>query len=357
MPLATFPNIDYSFWLKNYSWENFSSMNGMITTMKNKKYINNNITPENITSNIQLKIESYIKKNDDEVLFEIFKLIQTWGGKSTGSNTLKICEEWENVIENDVYKTYKEKYREFVKLMIDGKSIDSFYKMTNKKKIIDKIQNKNTGLNIKGLSFSFVPKHICFWSGLGDRTKGLPILDDVIAKIVYKVNKAENVDYKTFIEDINIHITSLNVNLAEENKFIPSHIEMALFAFSGNYWDTQKTATNEIRKEPKIKSNDISEAIKIGEIFKNNNGSKLNNENKPKEFKNKTNRKKISKTYDLYKNELHIASDGTLFIKIIAIERCKISLTLIDKTKYIKSIKGDIYYKFSANHNLINIIK
>ena len=63
-------------------------------------------------------------------------------------------------------------------------------------------EKKNLGINIKGLSYSFVPKHICFWSGKGERKEGLPILDDVIAKIVYKVDEAKKVDYETFINDI-----------------------------------------------------------------------------------------------------------------------------------------------------------
>ena len=34
-----FPKIDYAYWLKNYSWEGFSSIRGMITTMINKKHM------------------------------------------------------------------------------------------------------------------------------------------------------------------------------------------------------------------------------------------------------------------------------------------------------------------------------
>lgn len=346
MPLATFPNIDYSFWLKNYSWENFSSMNGMITTMKNRNYINNNINPENITSNIQLKIESYIENNNDEILFEIFKLIQTWGGKSTGSNTLKISAEWENAIEDDFYNTYKDKYREFIRLVLIGKPIDAFYLMTNKKKIIDKIQNKNIGINIKGLSFSFVPKHICFWSGLGDRTKGLPILDDVIAKIVYKVNKAEDVDFKTFIEDINEFILKLNENINEENKYIPSQIEMALFAFSGNYWETTKTASREIKINPKIQNKDISEVYNIIECFKD--------QLKLKKGKHKPYKKSLSNESILIltKKDYLKTTDGALYIK----------KSLKDKNKSIKfnianslKFRDEVYYKFSGNLNLITL--
>jgi len=349
MQLATFPNIDYKFWLTKYSWENFSSMDKMIKTMIKRKYISSANTPKNISENIQIKIQSYIDNNNDEILFDIFKLIQTWGGKSTGSNTLKISEEWENVIENDLYKTYKDKYREFIRLVLDGKSIDSFYLMTNKKKVIDKIQNKNIGINIKGLSFSFVPKHICFWSGLGDRTKGLPILDDVIAKIVYKVNKAEDVDFKTFIEDINKLILKLNENLDEINKFIPSHIEMALFAFSGNYWETTKTATKDLRNMPKIESQDINEVTNIINCFKN--------QIKVKKTKNKSESKTISHApiLTLMKFDYIKTKDNFLFIKKVVCDKIKSKMIKID-TKNSINLKGETYFKFIGNLNLIKII-
>jgi hypothetical protein len=350
MPLASFPNIDYKFWLNNYSWENFSSMNKMIKTMINKKYISSAITPKNISENIQIKIESYIENNNDEILFEIFKLIQTWGGKSTGSNTLKISEEWENVIENDLYKTYKDKYREFIRLVLDGKSIDSFYLMTNKKKVIDKIQDKNIGINIKGLSFSFVPKHICFWSGLGDRTQGLPILDDVIAKIVYKVNKAEAVDFKTFIEDINKLILNLNENLDEEKKFIPSHIEMALFAFSGNYWETMKTASKEVKDNPKIKNSDISEVKKIIDGFSYQIKNTYIEENLIKE------ESKSNSILTLRKNEYLMYNDGFLYIKKLIFDKLNSKSIKIDAKISLK-YKGETYLKFIGNINSINLIR
>jgi hypothetical protein len=47
MITADFPKIDYAYWLKNYSWEGFSSIRGMITTMINKKHIE----PRGVKSN------------------------------------------------------------------------------------------------------------------------------------------------------------------------------------------------------------------------------------------------------------------------------------------------------------------
>lgn len=295
---AEFPNIDYRFWFERYSWEGFSSINGMITTMKNKNLIEESINKENITKEIQAKITSYIKKNNDEILFDIFKLIQTWGGKSAGKHTLNMTHDWENKKQFDFFENYKDKYREFVRLILEGKPIESFYLMTRKKKIFNLSDKLNHGLKIKGLSYSFVPKHICFWSGYGDRTKGLPILDDVIAKIVYKVDKAEFVDYETFINDMEEQVTVLNLKLEkEENYYTSTQIEMALFAFSGNYWETMKTGTSELKKNPKIKSKDITQAKLIGSAFEIIN--------------NKANTKNIEKIKIETKNNLEFKITGS----------------------------------------------
>ena len=54
--MADFPEIDYQYWFNNYSWEGFSSMRGMISTMINKGYIESNVTEQNITNKIKLNI-------------------------------------------------------------------------------------------------------------------------------------------------------------------------------------------------------------------------------------------------------------------------------------------------------------
>ena len=90
--MANFPKIDYQYWFNNYSWEGFSSMRGMISTMINKNYIESDVTEQNIPDKIEYNIIEYNKNPNDDLLFEIFKLIQTWGGKSAGRHTLNIVE-------------------------------------------------------------------------------------------------------------------------------------------------------------------------------------------------------------------------------------------------------------------------
>lgn len=259
MTKAKFPNIDYNEWFKKYSWENFSSMNGMISTMKNKNYIGQNINSENIVDNIKEHIEKYINTPNDSDLFIAFKLIQTWGGKSVGNHTLKMVENWESKTPGKL--SNKEKYEYFVKVILDNKPIQAFYEMLR----VDKKAIKNSQkYNIKGLGNSFIPKHICFWTGIGIREMGLPILDDVIAKIIYKEAFSKNVDYNDFINDMNKKCNEINdinkingelqnINEGDSSSqsisMTPSKIEMALFAFAGYFWKTTYTGTFNFREK------------------------------------------------------------------------------------------------------------
>lgn len=237
---ADFPKIDYKYWFNNYSWEGFSSMKGMISTMINKNYIDLDVTENNITEKISFKIKEYNSNQDDDILFEIFKLIQTWGGKSAGRHTLNIVKNWD--------KSSLLKYKSFVNKIQNNQVIESFDYLVKKEKI-------------KGLSYSFVPKHICFWSGNGDRMKGYPILDDVISILVYNTKSAKNVSYKKFIEDITNFSNQLNIDKNQQLNL--AQIEMAIFAFSGYYWKTRKTATKEFKLKEINNYKDFEEALRI----------------------------------------------------------------------------------------------
>jgi hypothetical protein len=314
MAKPTFPEIDYTFWFNNYSWEGFSSMNRMITTMKNKNYIDENINQDNIINNIKIKIESYIGIVNDDILFETFKLIQTWGGKSSGKHTLDIVKNWSSNASNEKLFTNSKKYKNFVEKVLNNQEIDSF--------------NYLLGTNkIKGLSYSFIPKHICFWSGKGDRTSGLPILDDVIAKIVYKVNSAKHVDYKQFIEDMKLQSDIINKKRSEDEKLTLSQIEMALFSFAGNYWSTGNTGTKEFKIKPRFE-NDIKQANLIAETFI------------PKPFKPKGNGN-LNQTiqqniFSLKSEDFRKNTIGTIFISKNYISKNKNIEKLINKNSPIK---------------------
>ena len=347
MAKANFPKIDYDFWFKNYSWEGFSSMNGMISTMKNWKFISEDVTQSNITEVIQNKIEEYFKYQSDELLFEIFKLIQTWGGKSSGNHTLEMIENWNKENENHIFKTNAKKYKEFVSQIIEKNEILSFYNMTNKNFVKGIEENKNYSIKIKGLSYSFVPKHICFWSGKGDRTKGLPILDDVIAKIIYKVENASKVDYRTFINDMNTFSKKIEEDSHGKIKLTPTQIEMAIFSFTGNYWETQKTATKSLKQKNRIESNDkiIAESIANQSIFNI----------KEKKVNQKSFHGKNEPQLQLGKNDYIKNKVGHIFLSDGLVNKYKLKKNKI-KINYPVLIKNIKYYEYIGDINLISIL-
>jgi hypothetical protein len=347
MVKASFPEIDYVFWFKNYSWEGFSSMNGMISTMKNWKFISEDVTQYNITNIIQNKIEEYLKDQSNELLFDIFKLIQTWGGKSSGNHTRKMVENWNEINESFIFKSNAEKYKEFINQIINKNEISSFYNMTNKSIIKGIEKNKNYSIKIKGLSYSFVPKHICFWSGKGDRTKGFPILDDVIAKIIYKVEKAEKIDYKSFINDMNNFSGKLENDTNGKIKLSPTQIEMGIFAFTGNYWDTKKTATIDLKKKFRIESDDK----KIAELIASQNNFTV----KEKINTQKRNKRKKQTIIQVSKIDCIKNTAGKLFLseKLINNNKKIKNRTNINYPIIIKNLK---YFEYIGDTNIISIL-
>jgi hypothetical protein len=68
-------------------------------------------------------------------------------------------------------------------------------------------------------------------------------LDDLIANLFYNTKSARNVSYEKFIEDISNFTMELNKDFGKNQQLNMAQIEMALFAFSGYYWNTRKTGT------------------------------------------------------------------------------------------------------------------
>ncbi|MFD3393410.1 hypothetical protein U0R10_02135 [Aquirufa sp. OSTEICH-129V] len=252
---AFFPEIDYKYWLSKYDWNIVSSIKRKITLMQNKGCISTEITTANISSVIESEIDDYLKKKNNTNLKDICALIQTWGGSSARQYSPLIYDSWE-------LNSYEDKYLHFVELIIKNKPADAYSYLINGGKPI-----------IKGLSYSFIPKHICFWTGKGDRTNGTPILDDVISKLVYSEKNSSKVNYSAFLTGFE--------SFAHSKGMKSSEVEMALFAFSGYYWGTGKTATKSFNPQIDNKSKDFEQANLIAERYLAN-------------LKSKRNRKKIS---------------------------------------------------------------
>lgn len=215
---ANFPDIDYLYWKTQRSWEDRGSIKRMISLLYKKKLISHEISHENIIDEISRTISDYMNSKDDKLLLDIFTYIQAWGGASARIHTANIILNWEK---------YFERYKYAVKLILEKSFVDAFDFLTSKDG------------KIKGLGSSFIPKHICFWSGNGRKEDGIPILDDVISKMIYN-KKAADVSYKIFIQDI--------VDFAMKSNLKASEIEKALFAFAQNYWSTSKTRTDCFRE-------------------------------------------------------------------------------------------------------------
>lgn len=237
-----FPNIDYKKWFSMYDWDNIGTSQGMITTLLNKNLIDSDVTPKNISEKISYYILRYKKFNDQNDLFMVFKLIQGWGGKSAGSHTLKIISEWE------LNSHYAIIYSNFVNLIINGSFAEGFESLFNNNKTL-----------IKGFGYSFIPKHICFWSGDGDRSKGQPILDNVIAKILYFEPESKNVNFGQFLCDMNEFSKVQNMRVAE--------IEMALFTFASYFWETGKTGTSIFKANIKVDDMDVADKEALNKII------------------------------------------------------------------------------------------
>lgn len=252
---AVFPEIDYKYWLSKYDWNIVSSIKRKITLMQNKGCIRPEITTENISSVIESEIEVFLTNKNSANLKDICALIQTWGGSSARQYSPVIYDSWE-------INSYENIYLHFVELILNNKPADAYYYLINKRKPI-----------IKGLSYSFIPKHICFWTGKGDRTNGTPILDDVISKLVYSEKNSSKVNYSAFLTEFE--------SFAHSKGMKSSEVEMALFAFSGYYWGTGNTATKSFNPQIDNKSKDFEQANLIAERYLVN-------------LKSKRNRKKVS---------------------------------------------------------------
>lgn len=242
---AVFPEIDYHYWLSNYDWNIVSSIKRKITLMQNKGCISKEITTENISSTIESEILLYLKNKQNAKLKDICALIQTWGGSSARQYSPGIYNSWE-------INSYEDIYSHFVELIINNKPSDAYAYLINKRKRL-----------IKGLSYSFIPKHICFWTGKGDRTNGTPILDDVISKLIYAEKYSSKVNYDTFLTDFE--------SFAQANGMKSSEVEMALFAFAGYYWGTRNTATKSFNQQIDSNSKDYDQACLIADRFSENN--------------------------------------------------------------------------------------
>lgn len=251
---AEFPTINYQYWSKQNGWNQRNTIQGMITLLKNRfPWYNPRYNDvESVIKEIGVFVRAYFRHDyDNQSLKEAFIAIQVWGGMSARNHTVNILENWE---ENEPI------YKFAVDEMIDE---DGYYSSAFRRL-----------KSIRGLGTSFITKHIAFWTGKGKKEKGLPILDDVIAKILYD-RKAERVNYYDYRQEV--------YDFADANNIKSNKVESAIFSFAQYYWETAKTGTNKLRN--KIRPQD---AIAIEQIL----NRQLEN-NAPNPVRNQRNRQRI----------------------------------------------------------------
>ena len=104
-----FPEINYDYWSKRPSWEDRSSIPGMITILKNQKLIDHSTTAGNITERIKAAIAQYLNdRKNSEALKLAFIYIQAWGGLSARIYTPQIITNWDISSFLKIIKNFKE---------------------------------------------------------------------------------------------------------------------------------------------------------------------------------------------------------------------------------------------------------
>ncbi len=251
------------------------------------------------------------------MLLKTFDLIQIWGGRPGGNNIYnRTGKDRININE------WLEIYIQGVKLASEG-NYESYNKLRS----------------IKHLELPFASKHVNFFSR-HLKEKSLIIIDEKIAHCFMIENP------KSITEETIKKINELCREKSKKYKYQPWQIEKALFSFHSNYFKGKK-----LIEEDNISPSDSSEVKNILEWYKKNKSNEVTHKEKKSKYY------KINqsfKEYILYKKELYTTKDGQLFIKSSAVNRCKISKNLLDKSNFFKD-QGDYFFKFIGNRKSILI--
>lgn len=164
---------------------------------------------------IMQNVAAYTKQNQDDFLWATFLLIQTWGGSAARTHTAYMAGHRVEILPV---------YRAAVTGLLNENQ-DLIHRATA-------ALNQLEGINRLGRSFA--TKHIAFWTGKGVKENGLPILDDVISKVLYN-KPASRVNYQDYLNFMNLTATSAGVTVG--------YLERSLFAFARIFWTTRNTRT------------------------------------------------------------------------------------------------------------------
>jgi|688.fasta_scaffold87952_2 hypothetical protein len=174
--------------LKNYLSDLEWDRNGDIIWQNNMLEV--------LSEKISLMIDSWKKKNDDELLKKIFIFIQLWGGNTS---------------------------RGFFNGSGFDKNYNHDYYFQGVNAAIEKnYSSLNKLLQLNQFGISFATKHLYFWSD-----KHLPIYDNIIAMIIFGRIPINSQNHYTQ------YVNSLE-KVAKENNTFPNYIERSIF----NWYET-----------------------------------------------------------------------------------------------------------------------
>jgi hypothetical protein len=182
---------------------------------KIKVEIGDQLNTENLSNLIEKRINEYYKINSNELLLEIFHLIQLWGGKAGRQFYFKKT------------KIKIEYYKRFVETVISTRNIEHIINQT-------KIFIQSTS----NINIAFITKHVSFWQRCTPSALiQLPIYDSIIAKnIMGKYVKNKNsINGYTYNDFKHLHIYWQEMLGVSINLGIPmNNIERQTFNFFRN---------------------------------------------------------------------------------------------------------------------------
>lgn len=183
--MCNFPDIEYS---TNYpKLDNQKIPMGTYTYMKKHGLCVEHILDEiNDIGELEERIKTMIEKycdGDDESLYQIFCLIQIWGGywgRLAIRHNLPFVENWNNNI--------KKQYHNLVRTCINIRTNENNYSDDDLKNVLGIIRTIIDDKNIHGLGVAFLTKHIRFWLEKNNSKNALPIFDSVMANGLFGCN-------------------------------------------------------------------------------------------------------------------------------------------------------------------------
>jgi len=241
-----FPNINYQYWSQqNPFYQNqpiFETIRTSLTHYASTPGLINDVieridtlTCLELVNLIQSEIEDIVNNDlieNDVRILRVFDLIHGWGGKTGRTPYVPYANPIRNRPEEWIHN-----YKMGIRLSIQGNP-----------------EGLNHFRDIDDIGTSFGSKHLSFWSRFGGNNVSIPIYDARIQTLLY-YNQNGIPTYTDYINDM--------VQFADNIGITINELEMALFAFSSNYFPN-----NTLNMRNNIEDHtDENEAMNLNNLF------------------------------------------------------------------------------------------